>query len=75
MEETVKQKLIEAMAWENTELNKYITKCRLDHWHQTTVREAARMVDVDLDKTTAEGAAQANGDSNGALRANGNSTA
>lgn len=72
MEESVKQKLIEAMNWENTELNKYIAKCRIDHWYQTTVREAGRMVEVDLDKTTADGAAQANGNANGGPRANGN---
>ncbi|KAK9421447.1 putative Nup133 N terminal like-domain-containing protein [Seiridium unicorne] len=55
-EKSFREKLIEAMQWEDNNLSKHIEKHRLDHWAAETRRMAEEAVQGHVDQQTAEGA-------------------
>lgn len=57
MEKGYREKVLEAMRWENGNLLKYIEKHRLDQWAKETRKFAEDAVDQQYDETTAAGAA------------------
>ncbi|KAI1762599.1 Nup133 N terminal like-domain-containing protein [Hypoxylon sp. FL1150] len=57
MEKGYREKVLEAMRWENDNLLKYIEKHRLDQWAKETRKFAEDAVDQQYDETTAAGAA------------------
>ncbi|KAI0164533.1 Nup133 N terminal like-domain-containing protein [Hypoxylon sp. FL1284] len=57
MEKGYREKVLEAMRWENNNLLKYIEKYRLDQWAKETRKFAEEAVDLQYDETTAAGAA------------------
>ncbi|KAI1773396.1 Nup133 N terminal like-domain-containing protein [Hypoxylon cercidicola] len=57
MEKGYREKVLEAMRWENSNLLKYIEKHRLDQWAKETRKFAEDAVDQQYDETTAAGAA------------------
>lgn len=56
MEKGTRDKLLEAMRWEDTNLKKHIEKHRLDHWATETRHLAEKAVDHEYDVQTVEGA-------------------
>lgn len=55
MEDTFREKLIEAMRQEDTLLRRYIEKSRLDDWCHTAIDVAAKAVDAEMDRLTGQG--------------------
>ncbi|KAH6652823.1 Nup133 N terminal like-domain-containing protein [Truncatella angustata] len=55
-DKSTREKLLEAMQWEDNNLNKHIEKHRLDHWAKETRKLAEAAVDDHADTKTAEGA-------------------
>lgn len=56
-EKSFREKLLEAMQWEDNNLSKHIEKHRLDHWTTETRRMAEEAVAHQVDQETANGAA------------------
>lgn len=54
MDKGFREKVVEAMKWEDTQLRKYIDKCRLEEWAKTTNEAARDAVDGLMDKVIAE---------------------
>jgi nuclear pore complex protein Nup133 len=73
MDENFRNKVLEAMKWEDTKLRAYIEKHQLDSWHRSVLEEAERAVAREFDaRTHAEAAASlSNGHINGGTPANG----
>jgi nuclear pore complex protein Nup133 len=68
MDETFRNKLLDAMKWEDSKLRPYIEKHQLDSWHRTVLEEAERTVAREYDlQTQAQAAASStsNGHVNG----------
>ncbi|KAJ9156550.1 hypothetical protein NKR23_g1073 [Pleurostoma richardsiae] len=70
MEENFREKLLDAMKWEDATLRKYVEHCQLNKWTQTALEAAQKTTDFYFDSVTAAGA-NANGNGNGS--ANGHS--
>ena len=56
MEENFREKLLDAMQWEDSVLRKYVEKSQLDKWAQGTREAAFNIVNRHFDKLTADGA-------------------
>ncbi|KAH9885213.1 Nup133 N terminal like-domain-containing protein [Xylariomycetidae sp. FL2044] len=56
MEKNYREKVLEAMRWEDTNLRKYIEKYRLEQWAKETRRFAEDAVNAQFDESTAAGA-------------------
>ncbi|KAH8671240.1 Non-repetitive/WGA-negative nucleoporin C-terminal-domain-containing protein [Xylariales sp. PMI_506] len=56
LEKSYREKLMEAMRWEDTNLRKHIEKHRLQHWAADARKLAEEAVDHQYDQKTAEGA-------------------
>lgn len=54
MDKSFREKMVEAMKWEDTQLKKYIDKHRLEEWAKTTDEAARAAVDGFVDKVIAE---------------------
>lgn len=54
MDKGFREKMVEAMKWEDTQLKKYIDKYRLEEWAKTTDEAARETVDGFMDKVIAE---------------------
>jgi nuclear pore complex protein Nup133 len=74
MDKSFKDKLIDAMRWEDAQLRKYVDKHQLDRLALATIQLAERAIHRAVDEATAEGAALANG-TNGAANGNGSAKA
>jgi nuclear pore complex protein Nup133 len=70
MEENFREKLLDAMKWEDATLRKYVEHCQLNKWTQTALEAAQKTTDFYFDSITAAGA---NADGNGNGSANGHS--
>jgi nuclear pore complex protein Nup133 len=70
MDENFRNKLLDAMKWEDSKLRTYIEKHQLDSWHRTVLEEAERTVAREYDSHT-QAQAQAAASSNGQLNGNG----
>ncbi|KAI1372891.1 Nup133 N terminal like-domain-containing protein [Hypoxylon crocopeplum] len=57
MEKAYREKVLEAMRWEDNNLLKHIEKHRLEQWAKETRKYAEEAVDQQYDETTAAGAA------------------
>ncbi|KAI1099247.1 Non-repetitive/WGA-negative nucleoporin C-terminal-domain-containing protein [Jackrogersella minutella] len=57
MEKSYREKVLEAMRWEDSNLLKHIEKHRLEQWAKETRKYAEEAVDQQYDDTTAAGAA------------------
>ncbi|KAI2620292.1 Nup133 N terminal like-domain-containing protein [Hypomontagnella submonticulosa] len=57
MEKSSREKMLEAMRWEDNNLLKHIEKHRLEQWAKETQKYAEEAVDQQYDETTAAGAA------------------
>lgn len=58
MEKGAREKMLEAMRWEDSNLRKHIDKHRLEQWAKETRKTAEEAVDQHYDATTAAGAAK-----------------
>ena len=54
MDKAFREKMVEAMKWEDAQLRKYIDKYRLEEWAKTTDEAARAAVDGFMDKVIAE---------------------
>ena len=54
MDKAFREKMVEAMKWEDAQLKKYIDKYRLEEWAKTTDEAAREAVDGFMDKVIAE---------------------
>jgi len=70
MDKSFKDKLIDAMRWEDTQLRKHVDKHRLEQWATTTIKLAEDTINRIADQATEDGAAIANG-VNGTTNGNG----
>lgn len=66
MEENFREKLLDAMQWEDSNLRKYVEKCQLDRWGTATREAASNSVSLRIDQLTAVGASE-----DGAVNGNG----
>jgi nuclear pore complex protein Nup133 len=73
MDENFRNKLLDAMKWEDSRLRAYIEKHQLDSWHRAVLEEAERTVAREFDmRTQAQAAASSsNGLVNGGVAAKG----
>lgn len=76
MEKGAREKMLEAMRWEDSNLRKHIEKHRLEQWAKETRKTAEEAVDQQYDAATVEGASKsptkpkaltASGEENGTL--------
>lgn len=58
MEKGAREKMLEAMRWEDSNLRKHIEKHRLEQWAKETRKTAEEAVDQQYDATTADGASK-----------------
>lgn len=67
MDDAFRNKLLDAMKWEDNRLRVYIEKHQLDSWHRTVLEEAERTVAREYDMHTKAQAAvsSSNGHANG----------
>lgn len=54
MDKGFREKLVEAMRWEDTQLKKFIDRCRLEEWARSTDAAARRAVDGIVDRMIEE---------------------
>lgn len=54
MDKAWRERLVEAMRWEDATLRKYIDRCRLEEWAKTTDEAAKEAVDGFMDQVIAE---------------------
>ncbi|KAL0942209.1 nuclear pore complex subunit nup133 [Colletotrichum truncatum] len=59
MEKSYRDKLLDAMKWEDSILRKYIDKARLEEWTRTTAESAEALVAESVDEATRAAAADA----------------
>lgn len=71
MDDNFREKLLEAMKWENSVLRRYTDKSRLDQWFVSVVETAEKACQAQLDALTAEGAAGVNGAATSVVNGNG----
>jgi nuclear pore complex protein Nup133 len=73
MDESFRNKLLDAMKWEDSKLRSFIEKHQLDLWHRTVLEEAEKTVAREYDlRTQAQAAASSpNGHVNGGAATNG----
>lgn len=56
LDQSYREKLLEAMRWEDNNLRKHVDKHRLDQWAKDTRKLAEDAVDQQFDQKTAAGA-------------------
>jgi nuclear pore complex protein Nup133 len=71
MDENFRNKLLDAMKWQDSRLRTYIEKHQLDSWHRTVLEEAERTVTREYDLRTQAQAASSHGHMNGDSAAKG----